>query len=166
MPDDQTVVTDSWRGYQECTRCIEEFLREITVRDSEVWLREVCLGSPDRPGIRAPLQVDSAELIQRSIERAQGLIAAIKGSLQCSVETSRRVTKELLDKGADKAELAQINARTDALDRLRTELTDAATVASCDFHPAVLVRWRGILGQSFVSGDPTVHVKVTIVYVL
>lgn len=166
MPDDQTVVTDSWRGYQECTRCIEEFLREITVRDSEVWLREVCLGSPDRPWIRAPLQVDSAELIQRSIERTQGLIAAIKGSLQCTVETSRRVMKELHGKGADKADLAQIINRTDALEHLRAQLTDAATLAPFDFHPAILIRWCGILGQSFVPGDPTVRVKVTTVHLL
>jgi hypothetical protein len=166
MPHNQPVVTESWNSYQECTRCIQDFLREVTVRDSEVWLREVCLGSPDRPSIKAPLQIDSAELVHRSIERAQGLIAAVKDSLQRTVQTSRRVMEDLLGKGADKADLAEIIARTDALDHLRTDLMDSATLAPFEYHPAILVRWCGILRQSFVSGDPTVRVEVTTVYVL
>ena len=166
MPSNQPVVTESWNGYQECTKRIQDFLREVTVRDSEVWLREVCLGSPDRPSIQAPLQIDSAELVHRSIERAQGLIAGVKDSLQRTVETSRRVMEDLLDKGVDKADLTEIIARTDALDHLRTDLMDSATRAPFEYHPAILVRWCQILRQSFVSGDPTVRVEVTTVYVL
>ena len=166
MPHNKPVVTESWNGYQECTSCIQDFLREVTVRDSEVWLREVCLGSPDRPSVKAPLQTNSAELIHRTIERAQSLIAAVKESLERTVQTSKRVMKDLLDKGADDADLAEIIARTDALDHLRTELTDSGTLAPFEYHPAILVRWCSILSESFVSGDPRVRVEVTNVYVL
>lgn len=65
--------------------------------------------------------------------------------------------EDLLSKGADKTDLAEIIARLDALDHLRTELADAATLASVEYHPAILVRWCGILGQCFVSGDGRVH---------
>jgi hypothetical protein len=34
------------------------------------------------------------------------------------------------------------------------------------YYPAILVRWCRILRQSFISGDPTVRVEVTTVYVL
>jgi hypothetical protein len=166
MPDNEPVVTDSWIHYEKCMRRIQDFLREVTVRDSEVWVCDVCLGSPDRPWIRAPLQIDSAQLIGRSIERAQCLVASIKGSLEHSVETSRHVMQDLLGKGGDAARLAPVAARIDALVQLRSELTRAAALAPFDYHPAVLMRWCGILRQSFGPGDPVVRVEVTTAYVL
>src|SRR5436190_5709021 len=117
MPDTQPVVTDSWNGYRECTRCIHDFLSEITVIDCEVRLGDVSLGSPDHPWIRAPLEIDSAEIVCRAIERAQGLIAAVKSSLLGTAETSKRVMEDLLGKGADRTELAEIVARIVALER-------------------------------------------------
>jgi hypothetical protein len=167
MPDKQPVVTDSWNSYREFAKCVQDFLREITVRDSEVWLRDVCLGAPDRPWLRAPLQIDSTEIVGRAIDRAQGLIAAVKGSLQGTVESSRRVMEDLLGKkGAHKADLAEIIARINALEQLRTKLAGVASLAPLEYHPAILIHWCEILGQSFVSGDPAVQVEVTTVYVL
>jgi hypothetical protein len=166
MPIGEPVVTESWNGYQECMKRIQEFLCEVTVRDSEVWLREVCLGSPDRPSIHAPLQIDSAELVHRTLERAQGLMTAVKGSVERTVATSRRVMEDLIGEGADEADAAEILARTDALYHLQAELADATTLAPFEYHPAILVRWCSILRQNFVSGDPSVRVKVTTVYVL
>lgn len=166
MPDNEPVVTDSWRSYRECTKCIEDFLREISARDSEVWLGDVCLGSPDHPWIRTPLQIDSAEAVCRAIERAQNLVAAVKGSLFATVETSKRVMEDLLGKGADKADLAEVMARIDALEDISTNLAGVATLAAFEYHPAILIRWCEILRQSFVSGDPAVRVEVTTVYVL
>jgi len=166
VPDNQLQVTDSWRAYQDFTNCVQDLLREIAVRGSEVWLGEVCLGSPDRPWIGAPLRADSTELLHRSIGRAKDLIDAVSGSLQRSVEASRRLMKDLAGKGASKADLTEIGARTDVLDRLLHELTDAATLAPFAYHPAILIRWCGLLGESLVAGDGTVRVKVTTVYVL
>jgi hypothetical protein len=166
MPDNELVVTDSWRAYRECTKCIEDFLREITARDSEVWLGDVCLGSPDHPWIRTPLQIDSAEAVCRAVERAHALIAAVKGSLVGAVEMSKRVTEDLLNKGADKADLDKVVARIDTLEQLWTKLTNVARLAPFEYHPAILVRWCDILGRSLVSGDPSVRVDVTTVYLL
>jgi hypothetical protein len=166
VPDNQPVVTDSWSAYRECLRNIETFLRDINVRNTEVWLGDVCFGSPDNPGIRLPIRVDSAELVHRSIDHVQGLLAAVNGSLQNTVETSRRVMEELRRKGADESDLAAIQARAGALERLRTDLARATTLAAPEYHPTVLVRLREILGQSFVSGDPAVRVTVTTVYML
>jgi hypothetical protein len=166
MPDNQPVVTDSWRAYRECTKCIQDFVREITTRNSEIWLGDVCLGSPDHPWIRTPLQIDSAGAVCRAVERAQGLIAAVKSSLLGTVKTSTLVMEDLLGKGADRAELADIVARIAALEQLWTELTGAATVAPFEYHPAILIRWCDILRERFVSGDPAVRVEVRTVYVL
>jgi hypothetical protein len=166
VPDNQPVVTDSWKGYRECTKCIQDFLREITAKDSEVWLGDVCLGSPDHAWIRTPLQVDSAESVCRAVERVLGLVAAVKGSLIGTVETSKRVIEDLLGKGADKAALAEVMARIDALEQLRINLAGAASLAPFEYHPAILIRWCEILRQSFVSGDPAVRVEVTTAYVL
>jgi len=47
--------------------------------------------------------------------------------------------EDLLGKGADKADLAEMVARTEALDRLRTDLMDSTTPAPFEYHPAVLV---------------------------
>jgi hypothetical protein len=54
----------------------------------------------------------------------------------------------------------------------RAEAKDAAarrkdaTRGRPTIRPAILVRWCRILRQSFISGDPTVRVEVTTVYVL
>jgi hypothetical protein len=66
---------------------------------------------------------------------APRVFAAVKASFLRTVETSRRVMEDLLGKGADKADLAEIIARTDALDHLRTDLMDSATLAPFEYHP-------------------------------
>ena len=166
MPDSQPVVTDSWEAYQVCTKCIQDFVREITTRDSEIWVGDVCLGSPDHPWIRTPLQVDSAGAVCRAVERAQRLVVAVKGSLFSTVETTKRVMEDLLGKGADKNDLAEVMARIDALEQISTNLAGVARLAPIEYHPAILIRWSEILRQSFVSGDPAVRVEVTTAYVL
>jgi len=155
-----------WKDYRECTERIEDFLREIIARDSEVWIGDVCLGSPDHPWIRTPLQIDSAETVCRAINRARGLVAAVKASLIVTMETSKRVMEDLLGKSADKAELVQVMARIAALQDISTKLARVATLAPFEHHPAVLIRWCEILRQSFVFGDPAVRVRVTTVHVL
>ena len=167
MPSAGEKVTDSWSTYQDCTRSIQHFLNEIRVKDAEVWLGDVCLGSPDHPFVRAPLQIDSAELVDHSVGRAHALVAAVTESLQSAVKTSRRVMEELGRAGVvDSADLAAVVARTDSLEKLLAELTSAATFSPIKCHPAILIRWREILGPSLVPGDPAVQVRVVTVYVL
>ena len=165
VPDNQPVVTDRWNGDRECMRYIDTCLRDITVRNTAVWLGDVCFGSPDNPGMRVPLQVDSAELVHRSTDHLQGLVAAVKDSLKNSVETSRRVMEELRAKALTNPTWPRYGS-SQALEQLRIELTSVATLAAPEYHPAILVRQREILGQSFVSGDPMVRVTVTTVYML
>ena len=43
MPSPVEKVTDSWNAYKNCMKSIQHFLTEISVRDAEVWLGEVCL---------------------------------------------------------------------------------------------------------------------------
>src|SRR6187549_702913 len=98
--NDHPVVTNSWTSYQEFITCIKEFLNAISIRDAEVWLDEVCLGSPDHPWIRAPFQINSVERVGQTIACAQRLISGVHGSLHSTIETSRREMEVLINKGA------------------------------------------------------------------
>src|SRR3954451_1590472 len=118
MADDRAVATDSWKHYRDCVDRIEEFLREVSVKDSEVWIGDVCFGSPDRAWISARLQVNSAEVVIRAIERTKGLVAVVRDCLEETVETSKRVMEDLRRQGARESELAGVVGRIDVLERL------------------------------------------------
>ena len=103
-------MTDSWRAYQDCTRSIQHFVNEIAIEDVEVWVGDVCLGTPDHPRVSAPLQIDSGERVHRAVWRAHDLVAVVMESLQIAVKTSRRVIEELGREGV--VESAGFRART------------------------------------------------------
>ena len=77
MPNTEKNVTDSWRAHEEFLRAIHRFLAEIRMRDGEVWIGEVCFGSPNQPCVRAPLRRDSAALVGHSVDRAEALAADV-----------------------------------------------------------------------------------------
>jgi hypothetical protein len=149
--------------------CIQEFLRAYRVEGSEVWFGEVCFGSPGNPWLRVPVQEDSAERLHHSIARAERHMFEVLDSLGVSIETSRRVMKELGELGGtvvDNTELAAVVERLKFLQRLLTELSESAAAHSVKYHPAVLIKWRDILEKNLGSGDPSLRVRVEIVYVL
>ncbi len=167
MASTEPRVTDSWTAYQECTRAVRRFLDETRVKDGEVWIGDVCVGTPDCPSVRAPLRADSAALVHDALGRAEALVAAVMESLRRSVEVSRHAMDELKGRGAvDSADMAAVVARTESVEQLLAELTRAATLAPRPYHPAVLTRWRQVLEPSLIPGDPAVPVKVVTVYVL
>ena len=102
MPHNQPVVTESWNSYQECARCIQDFLREVTVRDSKCGFAKSAWVLRIAHRLK-PLCGSTHELVHRSIERAQNHRRR-QGSLS-AVQTSRRVMEDLLGNGADKPTL-------------------------------------------------------------
>lgn len=167
MPTAGENVTDSWRAYQTCMKMIHRFLNEIEVKNAEAWVGDVCFGSPDHPVVKAPLRGDSVERIHDSVERAKALVAVVLESLQNAVKTSRSVMDKLRGEGdVDSADLADVVARTNSLEQLLAELTNASALTPITYHPATLIRWREMLGRSLVPGDPALRVKVVTVHVL
>ena len=167
MPNSEKQVTDSWIAHEEFLRATKRFLAEIRIDDGEVWIGEVCFGSPNQPGIRSPLRRDSGDLVGRSVNHAEALAADVKETLQRALQITRdRVRKLQADGAVDEADLAGVIDRSQALERLLEELTSAAPPSSLAWHPASLSRWYEILRASFVPGNPAVEVRVVTTYVL
>ena len=51
MLDKKDQVSKSWAAYQAFTSSVNDFQKAIVLRDSEVWMGEVCLGSPNSPWV-------------------------------------------------------------------------------------------------------------------
>lgn len=165
-PSSEKKITDSWKAYQDFTRTKDDFVSLIRLQGDEIWVGEVCFGSPDHPMVRVSLGRDSARLVAHSIDRAEHLATEVKRTLQTAIEASRQTMEKLKAEGhVNTTDLAQVIARTDSLQQLQADLNSAATPDPIACHPATLARWLEILGQSFSSGDPAVYVKVVVTYV-
>jgi hypothetical protein len=167
MSNTEKNFTDSWAAHQDFLRAIERFLAEIKMHDGEVWIGEVCFGSPDQPWVRAPLRRHSAALVGKAVDHAEALAANVTETLQRALQTTSDTVAKLQAEGAvDGADLARVIARSQALEGLLEELTRAATLSPLACHPASLSRWYEILRRSFVPGNPAVEVRVVTTYVV
>lgn len=165
MPKTAEKVTNSWRIYEECLTAIQTFLAEIRIQDGEVWIGEVCIGSPGQPCLRAPLH--SAALISRSVERANAVASSVTRSIRRTIETTREEIERLKAEGeVDREGLERLGARIGSLEGLLAQLTAAAAHSPIAYHPATLIRWSEILEQCLVPGNPAVPVSVVTIYVL
>ena len=127
----------------------------------------MCFGSPDQPLVKAPLRSDSADLVRKSVVRAEIAAKDVLKSIDRAVATSRSVVEKLKVEGdVEIPELTRILGRIDSLERLLAELASGPRGGDMACHPAQLFCWSGILKRSFVPGDPTVLVRVIITYLL
>ena len=95
MPNTEKKVTDSWTAHEDFLRAIQRFLAEIRMDDGEVWIGEVCFGSPNQPWVRAPLRRDSAALVRDSVNRAEALAADVRKTLQRALQITRETVGKL-----------------------------------------------------------------------
>jgi hypothetical protein len=166
-PKTEENVTDSWKAHEGFLKAIGRFQGEIRMRDREVWIDELCLGSPDQPWLRAPLRRDAADLIRHSVHHAEELAGGVKGALTNALQITRDMLKELPARGAaDEADVARVNERQAGLEELLKDLTMAASHSPLLWHPRTLTRWYEILSESFVPGNPAVEVRVVTTYLL
>lgn len=109
MPNTEKQVTHSWRAHQEFMRAIQRFLAEIRMQDDDVWVGDVCFGSPNQPSIRAPLLSDSATLVGDSVHHAEALAADVTGTLGRALQITRDTLQKLQTEGAvDGTDLARV----------------------------------------------------------
>lgn len=166
-PENEKKVTDSWTAHQKFLGAIQRFLAEIKMRDGEVWIGEVCLGSPNQPRVSAPLGRDSAALVEDSVRRAEALVTGITETLQIALRVTGETINILQGSGVvNGSDLAGVIERSKALETLLDRLTTAATDGPLACHPANLRRWFEILDRSIVPGNPAVEVRVVTTYVL
>jgi hypothetical protein len=167
MSDTEKKVTDSLMAHKRFLRAVEQFLAAVRMHDGEVWIGEVCLGSPNEPWVRAPLRCDSAALVDVSVNHAEALAADVTNSLERALQITRDTSRRLQGEGTvPEADLARVNDRNQALERLRDGLAVAAALSPLACHPARLSRWYEILGGSFVPGNPAVEVRVVTTYLV
>jgi len=167
MPETEKKLTDSWRAHEEFLRAIQRYLAEISTRDGDVWIGEVCFGAPNQPWVRAPLRKDSAALVEISVRRAEEVAADVTRTLARALQVTGDTVKQLQAQGVvDAAGLARVIERNQALEGLLEKLTQAATLGPLACHPGRASRWFEILEQGFVPGNPAVEVRVVTTYVL
>jgi hypothetical protein len=164
-PSKDACVTDSWKRYEECMASIHAFEREVTIRESEVWIRDLCFGSRAEPMIRVPAELDW-QAVTSTVEHARSLVTSIRKSLSASIATSASVMERFRREGGDEEGLRRITARTNALEDLASELERAAALAPVEYHPAVLAGWLEILSERLEPGSGYVTVVVCTEYVL
>lgn len=167
MPNTEKKITESWKTHQEFLKAIARFRDEITMRGSEVWFGPVCFGSPDQPGVRVPLDRDSAALVDGAVKRVEGLVVGVTTTLQRTVQTTRDAMQQLRTEGVvDETDLARLLERNRGLEELLEQLTRAADISPLACHPARLNRWYELLTEGFGPGNPAVEVRVVTTHVL
>ena len=157
---------ESLRLYDAAMKIINEFMEVVSIRNGEVWIREeVCLGRPEKPEIRIPINYPS-EYLGQALHHIDNLVESISGSLKTAIDAAKEGEAELESLQVSGDSISQLRIRTERLQSLLNALMIERDRLHIAHHPELLFGWHQIFDSTMKSGDAGIRVQALVTYIV
>lgn len=143
--------TPSLEAYKKFTKHIDEYLSMFNPNDGDLSIGPIMLGTPDRPFITAPIEMDPRE-IERLLRPTTDILKMAIDEAKNSIGWTRRIIHQTGSKSPEAEE--RIRVVEEFTHRIERMLNDHKGIA---WHPECYDEVSGRFRHSFRPGEPGIR---------
>ena len=148
--------TPSLEAYKKFTKHIDEYLSRFNRNDGDLSIGPIRLGTPDRPLITAPIEMDPRE-IEKYLRPTTDILKRAIEEAKESIVWTRKILEQTDSRSPEAEKRIQVVEKI--VGEIRGLLDDHKGIA---WHPRCYERIRERVQNSFREGEPGIAIQITI----